>query len=172
MTKVRTPRTTAAATALLERYAVLDSQVELIESVRNGAIAKANAAADAKQAPLLVEKAAIAAALEPWWADAKAELTNGKRKSVELGGCIVGTKMTRAVVTFTKGDDDAALRALQAHRWAKPYIHVKYSVHRMATLAGLDGKHAAGLKELGFVKQDGEDQFFVKRAEQGGTVAS
>lgn len=171
MSRPRTPKTIAGATALLERFAAIGAEVELIEGARNDAIARANAAADVALEPLLGEQSAIAAALEPWWAGARDDLTGGKRKSVELGGCLVGSKRERFTLGFANGGEDEALQALLGQRWAKPYVHVRYSVHRVVTLAGLDGRHGEQLKALGFEKQGGADAFFVRRAEQGGTLA-
>lgn len=171
MTKPIAPKTTEAATVLCERYAVLEGKLATIAGRRDRLRAKASAAADTVSVPIVDEMAAIAAQLEPWWKKNGSELTGGKRKSMTIGGCSIGTKLSTDTLAFTKGDDKAALAALQAVSWKKPFIRVTYSVDKAATLKAMAGTKAKQLQELGFKVQPGEDMFFVKRAAQGGTIA-
>ncbi|MET0181097.1 MAG: host-nuclease inhibitor Gam family protein [Novosphingobium sp.] len=170
MSGIRTPRSTKAATELLERYAELDGQVAGIEANRTRLLARANARADAAAAGLIAERALIRDKLEPWWQEAAAELTEGKRKSIELGGCVVGTQASRASLAIA-GEEDDVLTLLKTLRWAKPLVRIKYSIDRVATLKALDGSHKAALAELGVSRADGKETFFVKRTAQAGTLA-
>ena len=43
--------------------------------------------------------------------------------------------------------------------------------NRSAVLQSLDGKHKLGLPELGIARRDGEEQVFIERVEQPGTIA-
>src|SRR4051812_43625331 len=106
------PKSQAAATKLLEEYADLDGRVALVEEERAKAIASANQRADAAVAPMLERRAAIAAAVESWWPGAAPHIANGK-KSVELGGCIIGTKKSRAKLAHAFDTDDKAAEALR-----------------------------------------------------------
>ena len=63
---MRAPRTLPAATRLLERFAMLDGEIGLIEAARCEAIALANVAADNAAANPLVERAELTCALEAW----------------------------------------------------------------------------------------------------------
>ena len=166
----RAPRTTEQATVLLDRVAHIDGETATIEANREAALSATNAVADALALPLVEERARLVALLEPWWAKAGQQLTGGKRKSVTLGGCVIGTKAERARLVHGFASDDAAVTALQAHRWAKPLLRIKTSLDRVETLKALAGKHAAALLALGFGKAQGE-AFFVERVSQPGVVS-
>lgn len=168
MTPVRQPRSIEAATALCEQFALLDGQIAAIEEQRQADIAAANANADRAANDLIAQRDTIAAKLAPWWASAEAQLTAGKRKSLELGGCIVGTRESRPSLQLA-GEEQDVVAALGALRWAKPFLRIKSTLDRAHTLKSLDGKHAGLFAELGVTRREGEAEFFVKRAEQGGT---
>ena len=96
MTAIRQPRSTAAATDLCERWATIDGQIAEIEERRQADIAAINADADRAATDLIAQRDAITEKLEPWWAKARNDLTKGKRKSTEIGGCMVGTRIGKA----------------------------------------------------------------------------
>ena len=156
---IRTPRSTRAATELCERFAGLSGAIEAIEDARY----------DPELTPLVAERDLIAERLEPWWATAAAELTQGKRKSIELGGCLVGTRTARTALAVA-GEEVDVIDLLSALRWAKPFLRTKISLDRTAILKAIDGPRSAVFAELGLSARAGEDVFFVTRAEQGGTV--
>lgn len=168
MTSIRQPRTVDAATALCERFAELDGQIATIEEERQANIAAVNADADRAATDLIAQRDAIAAKLEPWWAGAAEELTMGKRKSIELGGCVVGTVDGRATLDVAGKEDDVVAR-LKPLRWARPFLRVRESLDRTALLKATEGKRADELAELGLSRKLGATTFFVKRAEQSGT---
>lgn len=165
---IRQPRSLGAATELCERFALLDGQIAAIEERRQADIAAINADADRAAADLIAQRDAIAAKLEPWWDGAAAELTKGKRKSIELGGCQIGTRELRPTLQIA-GDEKDVVAALSALRWAKPFLAVKVSLDRAHTLKSIDGKYAATFAELGVTRREAVPVFYVKRAEQGGT---
>lgn len=158
------------ATALLERHAALEGKVEQIQGVRNRLISRANARADTACAPLLTELAGIAEKLEPWWEANAAELTKGKRKSIELGGCNIGTRQGKDKLG-TAEDLEPVIKSLQRRAWAKPLLVTTVSIDRAAVLKSMDGLYKRQLTELGFSCVGGTAAFFIKRTEQGGTRA-
>ena len=171
MSKIRTPRTRDAAMLLLERRSAVAGELAAITANRDAAIVVTNAAADTLAAPLIAEADALDAVLAAWWPSAAAELTGGKRKSVELGGCMVGTKLSRATLDHGFDSDDAAAAALKPLAWAKPYLRVAYRVDRAATLKALEGgRHETKLAELGFRRVPGDDRFFVEPVGQAGAA--
>tara|TARA_B100001057_G_scaffold248736_1_gene248954 strand:+ start:7 stop:528 length:522 start_codon:yes stop_codon:yes gene_type:complete len=165
---IRTPRSVKGAQALCERYAEIEDCIALAEADRNAAIAAANTLADGIQEPLIAERAQIAEKLEPWWNASSEELTEGKRKSIELGGCLVGTVAGKVSLEVPK-DQKAAKEALGKTKWGKTLLRTTVSLDKRAIAKALDGRNGGALKELGFAEVPGEDTFFVKRAEQGGT---
>lgn len=169
MAGVREPRSTEQATTLLEQFAELDGQIAEIEAGRKRSFATVNADCDRAANSLIERREAIRAKLEPWWAKAGEKLTEGKRKSIELGGCEVGSEKARPTLTIV-GDEKDVVDLLRALRWAKPFLRVKTTLDRVALLKGLDGRNRAALAELGVGKDEGEDRFYVKRVEQGGTL--
>lgn len=172
MIKHAKPRTNEQAIALLERFSALNGKLALVEAARAAAIGDANKVADAASQPLVTEIEAITGLIKPWWAKAGPDLVKKGQKSAELGGCMIGTKVAPASLTFSKGDDKAAVKALLGEKWAKPYLRVSVSVAKPATLAALDGKkHGTQLTELGFGKSEPGDVFFLKPVAQSGVVA-
>jgi phage host-nuclease inhibitor protein Gam len=171
MTSVREPRSIDAATKLAERFAVLESLIEVEEAGRNDAIAAANAAADKVLAPLLEERELIAAKVSTWWGKGGREQALGakpKAKSVELGGCILGERAGKASLSVA-GKPDDLVEKMSKIRWASELLRKTVSLDKPAVLKAMTGKRAAELKELGFAIRPGLDQFFIKRAEQGQT---
>ena len=167
-TPIRQPRSVEAATALCERYAELDGQIAAIEEQRQKDIAAINADADRAANDLIEQRDAIATKLEPWWAAAGEKLTESKRKSIELGGCEIGTVKGKDTLAVA-GDEKAIVTKLIKLRWAKPFLRPKVSLDKPALLKETLGKRSAELKEVGITRQLGVPAFYVKRAEQGGT---
>lgn len=174
-TKVpRAPRSAEQATELLERVSRLDGDAAAIGRTRDAAIAETNAVADALLVPVLEERAAIAGVLEAWWGKDGRSLLSGKRKTLELGGCMIGTKAASLALTFGNSDDfEAAVERLRAERLAKPYVRVTYAVDKKAVKDAITakGKHVEQLKQLGFGTCGGADVFVLNAVAQAGTVA-
>lgn len=177
---MRAPQTPQAAQLLLERYASLDAQVELIEAARTEAIAIANAAADTQLVPLHAELKDIVKQLQPWWAASIDELTGGKRKSIELGGCLIGERTNPAKVVFSGGKDADAVAALQTAKLTD-LLRVTTSLDKPAILKALEKENQPVdtgedpcprvLHDMGFSAKQVET-FFVERVVQGGTLSA
>lgn len=169
---LRTPRTLEQATALAARFAALDTRLAEIEGERTSQIGQINAACDIEAGPITEQLAAIAQAMAPWWARHGITLTQGKRKSAELGGCMIGARSQRARLAHGFDSEELAVAALMGSPYRKATIVVKYSIDRAATLKLLDGKSATakGLSALGFRVERPEEAFFISRVEQSGTI--
>lgn len=166
------PKTLKQATALLGRYAEVDARLAAVEARRTTEIGRANASADEEAAPLIAELETISARIEPWWLVAGKALAKG-RKSMTLGGCVIGTRAGQPKLVHGFDSDDKAVEALRATRYARRTTRAKYSIDRKATLklVQLGGKAGEALGELGFRAAAGE-QFFIGRVEQGGTIGA
>lgn len=154
---------------MAERFARNAGSIGLIEAARNAEIARANKIADDELAPLIAERDAIAGKLEDWWAEAGAELTHGKRKSIALGGCMIGTRVARQTLQIA-GDEAAVVDMLGALRWGKAFLRHRITLDRATLLKALDGKHAVAIADMGVSASGGEPVFFVSAVEQGGTI--
>jgi hypothetical protein len=169
---IRTPKTLAAATSLLERHAELEGQIASIEARRTRMLVRANAAADAKVGPLVDELDQIFAAVEPWWRASGKDLAKD-RKSIQLGGCMIGTRSGKPKLAHTFDDDDKAVTALRATPYKNQTTRVKYALDRAATLKllQLDGKTGKAIAALGF-SIDQADTFSIQRVEQSGSIGA
>ncbi|OWK27567.1 host-nuclease inhibitor Gam family protein [Sphingomonas dokdonensis] len=172
--KIATPRTTDQALELAKRYAAIGADVAMHEADRQERVAAIGADIDMKVAPLVEEAEAIRAALEPWWKKASPALLKGKRKSIDFGGCSIGTRLAGEKVDFTKGDDKAALAAVLDSPWKSKATSLKRVLDKAGLLVTLKGKSAAaeGLRSLGFRIAGGEDAFFVKRIDSADAKVS
>lgn len=167
--KVAAPRNVADATVLCERFATLEGEIALIDSARNDSIAACNNIADTAAEPLIAERDAIVAKLEPWWKRMAAKLTEGtKRKSIELGGCMIGTRSGRDSLAVA-GDEDVIVKALEKKSWAKPLLKVAAKLDKVAILKTVDGVYKKQLAALGLTRKPGAETFLLARAEQEGT---
>lgn len=171
MTAIRAPRSQASAVQLLERYAELDAEVVKLEAERTAAIAHVNARYDAAGAEALAERGAIADKLQAWWFKAGKGLTGGKRKSIALGGCEIGSRAGRFSLGV-EGSEEAVIAALQKREWAADLLRTRVSLDRKAVLEALDGKFARQLGKLGLLRTGGEEAFFIRRTGQDGTLGS
>lgn len=167
-TAIRRPRSLAEAQRLCELFAEIDGQIAAIEEARDVAIAAANAEVDRDLAPLLAQRAAIAGKLEPWWGENAAALTQGKRKSAELGGCVLGTREGRSAIVIAGSEADLR-EVLSGLRWAKPFLRVSVSLDKVALAKGLEGRHAPALAELGVRRSQPAPVFYIERTGQAGT---
>jgi hypothetical protein len=115
----------------------------------------------------------IAASIASWWPHAAPHIAGGK-KSVQLGGCVLGTKKSRDKLGHRFESDEKAVEALLASRFAKHTTRVKYSLDRTSTLKLLQigGKTAVSISELGFTIEPGSDQFYIERVQQDRTIGS
>ncbi|MFN3387453.1 MAG: host-nuclease inhibitor Gam family protein [Allosphingosinicella sp.] len=173
MTAIRTPRTTEQATALLERHAEIEALVASIEGNREKLIARVNGRADARLVPLLEEALQIREKVEPWWKEKGTALLAKGRKSLQLGGCTIGTRTSRGKLEHDFEDDEAAVAAVRHQSFWKKALQVRLYLHRanISTLLSLGGKTGETLKELGFRIQKGE-QFFIERVSQDGAIGA
>lgn len=163
------PRTISAATEMLERHAELEGKIATISQARDKAIADINAKIDTALLPMITERDQITEKLKPWWMKARDKLLTGKRKSIELGGCMIGSRKGKDTLNYN-GDLNEPVEAFAGLRWTKNLIIIIKKVDAVATLKALEGKHSEKLKELGFEQVDGTEAFFIKRTKQGGTL--
>lgn len=170
MSRIRAPKSTAAAQDLLGHYAELAEAAAHIETIRNGAIARANESADAELAPLLEELEQLRGALQPWWDAAGADLAKGK-KSVQLAGCKIGYRTSRPKLAHDFGSDELAVEALMLTRHVRQTTKIRYTLDRTGTLKLLElgGKAGQDVAALGF-RIDQAENFFVDRVEQDATI--
>jgi phage host-nuclease inhibitor protein Gam len=169
MDPIRTPKSKGAATAMLERFARVDAAIGGIEDERNAAIGRVNAEADAALAPMITERDAIRDKLTVWWREAGHALADGKRKSIELGGCMIGSRAGKPSLGID-GDEAVIITALQRRDWAAPLLRTKVSIDKAAVLKSIDGVYKRQLEGMGFSRVVPEETVWIERTAQAGTV--
>ena len=93
------------AAQLLGRFAVLDAEIAARNARVDEAIASLRAQAAELNAPAEAEIKSIFLAVKPWWAVAGELITEGKRKSAELAGCLIGHRIGTPRLVFPKPEE-------------------------------------------------------------------
>ena len=167
MKPIRKPRTVAAATEAAARYAELDGRIADANETRREQLAEVNAATDAVTNPLIEERDSIAAKIESWFGEAREQVLEGDRKSVELGGCEIGTRTGREMLSVGLPEKDLIAK-LEGTKFGKTLLRFKTSLDRAAALRAVRGKDAEALTEFGLAVEPGVEVFTIKRVDEGG----
>jgi phage host-nuclease inhibitor protein Gam len=157
------PQSLAEAIDLLEDYAALSFERDRLATDRNAAIAAIHAAHDAAAAPLEQHLKASFNRLKPWWEVARDALTDGKRKSVELGGCLIGTKIDNPSLSLPKGKSSELLISEMISTGETAFIVSRLSLDRSDIIKWLRGPENSvkeALLRWGFSTVQ-RDQFFI-----------
>ena len=157
----RAPQNREQALELCDRFAQIDAQIAIARAERDEQVQLITAAADAVLVPLVAEQADLAKRLKPWFEGNFEALTGGKRKSIEIGGVMLGFRISPAKVAFAGGKDEDAAKALLGAELAD-LVRTTHAPDKPAILRRLEGDDAAQLLELGFSRKQGES-FFVER---------
>ena len=167
------PQTLEQAIALLGRFAGLSHQLAGLEADRAGAKARIDEETDQAVTPIALELDQIHRQLKPWWAVAGAELTAARRKSIELGGCLIGERTGNPRLLYPKPETNAV--QLLAERAFDRLLRIKRNLDKPAILKllGVADDAPAGekldaqeLRDLGF-RANQPEEFFVEALPQG-----
>lgn len=163
---LRAPRTTAEATELLALLATVTRTMAAHDAQREEAKQQIDAAADACIVPLAAERDDLFKRLQPWFEGNLDELTGGRRKSIELGGCTIGHRTTPPKLVFEHGKDADGVEVLRLFGRTAGLLKVPApTLVKPAILAELangpadDG--AIPLELLGFAARQSEE-FFIE----------
>lgn len=121
--------------ARVGRFATLSAEIERLAAEADEAIAAIKSELAQKQQPLAVEMKAILAAAKPWWAANSEQLTDGKRKSVELAGCLIGERLSKPSLAFPKPEEHA-INLIEGHGW-NALLHVKTELDKPMIMKAL-----------------------------------
>lgn len=123
------------AIALLARYSALDAEITATTERVEAAIASLRAQADAINAPKVEQQKAIFLAIKPWWAVAGDDITEGKRKTWELGGCLIGHRTSNPALGYPRPEHYAV--ALLQGRGFQGLLRVKTELDKPAIVTAL-----------------------------------
>jgi phage host-nuclease inhibitor protein Gam len=174
--KLPAAQSTEEAIALLARFAEVDAILERSKNSLEEQIAALRAQRDRFDEAYKAQLKAIFNQLKPWWAVAHQELTEGKRKSVELGGCLIGHRTSTPALKLegiTEAEAIEDLELLGFEPWA---IRTKKELDKPALIAALrklaagkepeemngDERDAYVLDGLG-LKVSQKEEFFIAR---------
>lgn len=159
--KLPAAQSAAEAIAMLGRYAQLQASIDARRAQSEAKIAEIRAAVDAAIAPDEAEVKALFKQVQPWWTVNAEEFTQGKRKSIELGGCLIGHRTTTPKLKLAEITEGEAIESLK-ERKLDAFLRVTEELDKQAIIkalaAGDDG--AMKLAELGFQVSQ-KDQFFI-----------
>lgn len=131
------PQTIEEATALTARYVYLLNLIDDEKIRAQAAIDSLRAQLDEEVKPKEDELKAIFRQLRPWWAANKGELTDGKRKSIELAGAQLGERTTTPALSLPSGTKQDELAARLHLLGFTSLVRVKMSIDKPACIKAL-----------------------------------
>jgi phage host-nuclease inhibitor protein Gam len=164
--KLAAPQTIEEATALLGDYAAKLTKAAKIRADADASIAAIQAARDEFLKPLEEGMKDLFRQLRAWWAVAGPAITEGKRKSAEIAGCIVGERTTTPKLALGNRKAEDWIADLLDDPDLTDFVRVKEELDRQALIKAIgDPKHAANDKLLILgLRRSQTDEFFIDRA--------
>jgi len=161
------PSTLAEAISLIGTYGAIVHEIARLGLDANTAIAMIEAARDEAIKPLEVEVNDIFKRLRAWWAVAGDAVTEGKRKSGELAGWLLGIRTTTPSLKLPKGAKAEDVVALVLNgEGGLAFISTKHSLDKPAIIKVLrelgDGREHPLLSPIGLTVSQREE-FFIDR---------
>lgn len=169
---LQVPQSTEEAIELLARFAALDAEIEQVKLEADSSKALIDAHRDTCCAQPIAEQKELVARLKPFWEARRLEITGGKRKSVVLGGCEIGTRTGNPTLRYPKDSEEDLIEDLQALGFGEWALRTRPELDKLALIKALqvpadapqiDQDDAAALGDLGF-KVAQTETFFVTRA--------
>lgn len=170
---INAPATITEATAAIARYLTLAAKVEEAKADADASLRAIEAARDDLVAPVEAELRDLFMQIRTWWTVARDDLTQGKRKSIELAGAILGDRTTPPSLKLPKGvKAEDAVRLLRgiadAFPAAQDLLRQKVDIEKPAVLRLIaqvtnPSPIRQRILELGFAAAQ-KEEFFIDRA--------
>ncbi len=165
------PQTMEAAIAKLARFAELETGLDEIKLAADAAKAQIDAHRDQLAAPVVAELKTLLHELKPFWEARREEITGGRRKSVVLGGCEIGTRTGNPTLTYPKAREQELIEELDLLGFREWALREVLELDKPALIKALrhegdnplDQADSAALEGLGFAVKQAET-FFIARA--------
>jgi len=172
-TRIEAPATLEEAISLIGTYLYLNATIDDVKAAKDEALRAIELASAERVAPAEAQMKDIFLQLRTWWAVARDDLTEGKRKSIELAGAIIGDRTSPPALKLPKGwkaEDAVAFMASIAETWpsAADLLRVKSDLEKPAIIKLLGSATAVGplrdrIVEEGFTTAQ-KEEFFIARA--------
>lgn len=166
---VDAPQTMAEALALADRYVALEQAAARAQAFLDKQIADAKSTHAITMETIEPQLQTAFAGLRSWYAANAAELTKGKRRSIELGPVVLGERTGMPKLKLPKGmKADAALAWLKGLRWTgvTGFIRTKDELDKEAMIKVLRAPNDAPCDILAARELFSEHQFAVVQAEE------
>ncbi|MCM3419069.1 host-nuclease inhibitor Gam family protein [Sphingopyxis alaskensis] len=159
------PTTDEEAIALLAKYGEVERLLRADGELAETFIAKIKAERDATVAEHAPAQRDRFAALKAWWEAGGAQRMAGKKRSAELAGAKIGTRLGNKSVRLPKGTKiEAIVEWLRGLRWmgASRFVRTKYTLDKDAIIAAWpDEADTRKVFEEKGVIVDQDDEFFI-----------
>lgn len=119
----------------LGRFAALSADADTIVALAEEKIAELKAQRDAALLPIAVEMKKIQQDAQPWWSANAEQLTDGKKKSVELAGCLIGERLSKPSLAYPKPEQHA-IALIEGRQW-NALLRVKKEMDKPAIMKAL-----------------------------------
>lgn len=173
---VEAPQTKAEAIALADRYVALEQAAARAQAQLDKEVAAAKASHALTMEAIEPQLQDAFAGLRAWWAANSAELTKGKRRSIELGPVTLGERTGMPKLKLPKGMKvEGAIAWLKGLRWvgARSFIRKKEELDKEAVIKALraPADAPAGSKDARKVFNDcgfeviQAEEFFIRTGE-------
>jgi phage host-nuclease inhibitor protein Gam len=162
---VNAPSTLAEATALLGEYARGLTTIESMRAHYDAIIADLQAERDRCIAPVEEGLKDLFIGLRAWWAVSGDKVTDGKRKTAEIAGCLVGLRIDNPSLKLPKDMTDEQIVEWLDEHFAEDVLTVSVKPNKPALIALLRGEDGPEKQELlakGFETRQAE-KFFIDR---------
>jgi phage host-nuclease inhibitor protein Gam len=162
---VNAPANTAEATELLGDYAANLATIDHIRAHYNAIIADLQAERDRAIAPIEDGLKDKFVSLRSWWAVASFGVTDGKRKTAEIAGCLLGLRTNTPSLKLPKDMSDEDVIAWLDEHFTEEFLTISVKPNKPALIAavrGEDGPTKQALLAIGFETKQTE-AFFIDR---------
>lgn len=159
------PATDEGAIALIGVYSDVERSIREAAERADEKIAAAKAEFDTFVAGVAPEQKDRFAAIKSWWEAGGATRMAGKKRSADVAGAKIGTRLSTMSVRMPKGVKvEAIVEWLRGLRWtgASRFIRTKYELNKDALIDAWDGEADTRkvFEEKG-VRVTQADQFFI-----------
>ena len=119
---INAPQNLKDAITAIAKYLALNADIDATTAEADDAIRAIEAARDEQIKPVEAQLKALFTEIRTWWTVARDELTEGKRKSIELAGALLGDRTTTPALKLPKGVTADELTAQLIAEGAVDYI--------------------------------------------------
>lgn len=165
--KIDAPATLEEAIGQIADYLEASAAIDQIRADADASIRQIEEARDAMTAPVEEALKVQFAQLRTWWAVARVALTDGKKKSVELAGALIGDRTTTPRLKLPRGKPIDDLIADLADEYDEQFVTVKYQLNKPALIAALRAPVGRLQEQLicdFHLTTEQRDEFFITRA--------